>query len=355
MTLGPRPVKVDTTRADIYNGSMNTLPREKTVSQDTNAARNLVIALLLLSLMLILAACGGGAETAGETAAPDDAASEDVAAIVVPTAETTAPTAESPDEAAPEPTDIPPTAEPPTAEPEPTEAPTEEPPAEADDDSQLLALPDGLCANPFFPVIEGRTYTYQTEVPEFGVSTYSFSFTNVTPTSFDWVLGSEGQDVVTYTWQCTEEGLLSPNIQLNTGINVDIELLESSGITFPVPDNVSVGSTWTTRYVTRTTIGDTGLGAIETNQTVEVVSEIVAVEPVSVPYGDFDEAIKVQTTGTMEMANMLNGEALPATTFDFASNTWYVEGIGQVRSEDLSDFMGTGEVTPTVTELVSIE
>lgn len=304
--------------------------------------------LILLLGVLALAACGGDADTTAPTA--EDAIATEPVAVVEPT-EAMLPTDEPSPAIVEEPTAV---AEAPTAVLEPTEAPTVEPAPEADDDSQL-SLPEGLCANPFFPVVEGRTYTYQTEVPDFGVSTYSFSFTNVTPTSFDWVLGSEGEDVVTYTWQCTEEGLLSPNIQLNTGIDVSIELLESSGITFPVPDNVSVGSTWTTRYVTRTTIGDTGLGAMETNQTIEVVSEIVGVEPVSVPYGDFDEAIKVQTTGTIEMATMLNGEALPATTFDFASNTWYVEGIGQVRSEDLSDFMGTGEVTPTVTELVSID
>lgn len=327
---------------------MNTYPREKNNFPNTIVAHNLAPVLLLLALLLMLAACGGTTETANVPVADDDVATvEPTGEVVEATVEAIEPTAE-----AVEMETVVPTAEPATAVPEPTDVPPTEEPTTG---TQGLALPEGLCANPYFPVVDGRTYTYQSDVPGMGISTYTFSFANVTPTSFDWVLGTEdAEELVTYTWQCTEEGLLSPNIQLDTGgPGITIETLEAEGITFPAPDMVDVGSTWTTRYVFTTTIDDTGAGAMSTTQTVEMVNEIVAIEPISVPYGDFDEAIKVQSTGTMEMISSLGGVELPVVMIEMNSNTWYVEGVGQVRSEDLSDMMGTGE--SVVTELLAIE
>jgi hypothetical protein len=301
---------------------------------------------VLLVALLMLAACGGETPAASDADAPE----ADVAAVVEPTTEVIEPEA-APTEPPAAPTDVPA-----TPAPDPTAVPTDEPTAEPVAEANGLVLPDGLCANPYFPVVEGRTYTYQATVPDFGTSTYSFTFANVTDTTFDWLLGADGETLVTYTWQCTEDGLLSPNIQFSTGgPEITVETIESSGITFPTADTVEVGTTWTTRHVFNTTIGDTGIGAMTTTNTVEMVNEIVAIEPVTVPYGEFDEAIKVQSTGTMSMVSSLGGEALPAVSFDMATNTWYVEGVGQVRSEDLSDLMGTGDSAATVTELVSIE
>ncbi len=296
---------------------------------------------LLIAVLLLLAACGGAAETAPSIT------EEDTAAVVEPTVELTE--TEEPATADIVASDVPATSEPdPTAPPEPTTEPTPEPAG--------LSLPDGLCANPYFPVVDGTTYTYQTEIPDFGPSTYSFTFANVTPVSFDMILGDAEADYVTYTWQCLEDGLLSPNLQFNTGgPDITIETIESSGVTFPSPDNVEVGHTWNSRYVFSTDMGAVGLGDMQMSQTIELVNEIVAIEPITTAYGTFDEAVKVASTGVIEITTTMEGTALPAMTIDMSSTTWYVEGIGRVRSEELSDMMGTGEMTPTITELISIE
>ncbi|MEZ4518010.1 MAG: hypothetical protein R3C44_14715 [Chloroflexota bacterium] len=121
-----------------------------------------------------------------------------------------------------------PTEVPPTAVPEPTEAPTETPEPEG------IALPEGLCANPYFPVAEGVSYTYQTDIPDLGPSITTFTFANVTPTSFDMLLGDDETNYVTYTWQCLEDGLLSPSIQFNTpGPDITVEAVEASGFHTP--------------------------------------------------------------------------------------------------------------------------
>lgn len=323
-----------------YNAAMNTYDSGERSSQ-THRSRTVTTALVLLALILALTACGGAAGTAESPAATDQAPS-----AAAPTG--LADTAVAPTEI------ILPADVSPTTAPKPTAilVPTAEPTA----DMQGIVLPDGLCANPYFPVVDGAIYTYQTDAPDFGPTTYSLTFANVTSNSFDMILGDNETDIVTYTWQCLEDGLLSPNVQLNApGLDMTIETVEASGITFPTPENIEVGHTWTTRSVVNSTVADMGAGAMQTQQTTELINEIVAIEPVTTPYGSFENAVKVQSTGMMEMITTMGDITLPAMSIDMSSNAWYVENVGRVRSEDLSDLFGTGELNPSITELISID
>ncbi|MEZ4518009.1 MAG: hypothetical protein R3C44_14710 [Chloroflexota bacterium] len=102
-------------------------------------------------------------------------------------------------------------------------------------------------------------------------------------------------------------------------------------------------------------MADTGFGAIDAHQVMEMTNEIVGIESVTVPYGSFDNAIKVVSTGTLEMTTSMGDTEMPAMSIDTSNVTWYVENVGRVRSEDLSDSFGTGDASSTVTELISIE
>lgn len=297
------------------------------------------MALLCAVVMVLAAACGGGEES---TATPPEAAPTEVAAVAPEAAEEVA---EEVPTAAPEPTEAAP-----TAVPEPTAAPTEAPAAE------LAALPEGPCANPYFPVVNGARYTYQTEVPEMGPTTATFAFANVTENSFDMALLDGEDTIVTYTWQCLEDGLQSPLMQFNSGPDVVIETVEASGVTLPAPEDLEVGYTWNTRLVYRTYIGDENTGIMQMDQTMEMVNEVVAIEPIETAYGAFDEALKIQATGTLEIATTMGDTVLPASSINTTGITWFVKDIGRVRSEDYTDFFGTGEdVAAIVTELIAIE
>lgn len=320
-----------------YNAHMNTFYRG-VLGSNSRKPGTAAPAALLMVVILSLSSCGG--DPAETVASPAEAGPTSTVAIFSEAAEPQQPVA------------VAPTDEPPTAALEPTVEPIIAPTLEPEGAS----LPEGLCANPYFPVIEGARYTYQTETPAAGPTTYSFTFSNVTPTSFDMVLGDTETALVTYTWQCLEEGLLSPSIQFNAGgPEMTIETVEASGITFPSPENISVGYTWTTRQVFTTTMGDMGAGEMQMYQTMEQANEIIAIEPVTTPYGSFEEAVKVQSTGTMDIVMSMSGVEMPPTTVKMSGASWYVKDVGRVRSEDLSDFFGTGEPTPTISELISIE
>ena len=299
--------------------------------------KRVLLGVTLLIMILAMSACGGSASETAEVPTQDSPA-----VAVEPTQESAEPVATE----VIAPTEVPSTDVPPTAV-EPTNEPTTE--------SSEVTLPEGLCANPYFPVVEGAKYTYQSESASLGPSTSAFVFSNVTPSSFDMDLIVDDDSFITYTWQCFEDGLLSPSAQFNNGLDMTVELVESSGITFPTSGNIKVGETWTTHYVLNATMPDSGAGAMNIDETMDLVNEIVAIEPVSTPYGDFDDAVKVQTTGTINMISSMGDTELPAMIINMSSNTWYVKDVGRVRSEEMTDLFAADDSEPFVSELISIE
>jgi hypothetical protein len=283
-----------------------------------------------------LAACGGGDQPeAAETVvvAPTEAAE---APVQEPTA------AELPTEAPP--TDVP-----------PTEAPTAEPATAAPDEPILTT---GDCGNAFYPVVEGRVLTYRGTIAGFGESTYTTTYSDVSDSSFTITTDVGEGEVISVTWTCTAEGMLSPEFsQLPGGEEgFTIEFVEAEGVTIPSEDLFQPGGSWTTHYVANATVADTEAGAMSMVQTMDMTNTVVGIEAISVPAGEFPEAVRVDTTGTMSMSMSLGEDATPApmATIDMSFTSWYVEGIGLVR-QDISGLLGEAEAGDSVTELLSVQ
>lgn len=295
------------------------------------------LVVLTALFMLLLAACGGSTLPESQPTA-------------LPATEP-APVAEAPTDS-PVPTDVPDPTEVPATEipatepaPEPTEEPSAEPVANA---------VTGNCVNPYFPVTDGRTMVYESTDPLAGTTSYSITYGNTSEGGFTATFTLEGQEEsFTMEWTCTEAGLLSPNLSglLGDMEGIEVEVLEASGVTLPSADEMEVGATWSTNYAMRMTFSDESLGSMVMNQTIANSSEIVARESVTVPYGTFD-ALRIESSGTVQMAMDLEGTPMPAPSVDITSTSWYVEGIGMVR-EETPDMMGTG-AGPSITELVDI-
>lgn len=296
------------------------------------------VLLLSLLLLLALAACGGnGADTAGEGAevvAPTLAATEPAEA-----APTDAPATEAP------PTEVPPT------EAAPTEAPTEA--AETTAETTAGNLPEGECANEFFPVVEGRSLRYGNTIPDLGASEYTQTFSDVTDSSFTVTMDLGEGDELVQSWTCSGEGLLSPEFtQLPGGVEgMTIEYVEAEGVSVPPADQMQPGGEWTTHYVVNATLPDTGAGAMTMTETIDLVNTVTAVEAVSVPAGDYPDAVRVETTGTIGIAMTLGDQTQPATNVGMNFTTWYVAGVGVVRQE-MEGMLDSGAI---VTELVAVE
>lgn len=300
---------------------------------------------MLLAFMLFalaLAACGSDQEAAEtEVVNPTEVAE-------APTEEPAA--VEEPTEA--QATDVPATeaspAEAPTAE-----ATTEAPATEAPDEPVLMT---GDCGNAFYPVVEGRVLTYNSTIAGLGESTYSTTFSDVSESSFTVTTDVGEGEAIAVNWTCTAEGMLSPEFsQLpGAGEGFSIEFVEAEGVSIPSEDLFQPGGSWTTHYVANATMADTGAGEMTMVQTMDMTNTVTGIEAVSVPAGDYPEAVRVETTGTIGIAMSIGDTAQPATSVSMSYVTWYVEGIGMVR-QDLSSLLGEAGVGDSVTELVSVE
>lgn len=287
--------------------------------------------LVIALLAAVLVACGGGND-----AAPTE-----------PTAVAEAPPAAAPTEApAVAPTEAP--AEVPTEA--PTVAPTDVP-AEAPSGGASLS---GECANAFYPVIDGRTMNYVTSMESIDDSAYSLIYSNVTESSFDQSTAINGETMVTATWTCTAGGMLSPQFsQFPGGMEgAEIEVVEFDGLTVPPEEMFQPGQSWQTHYITNMRMPVLGSDTpMEMTQVIDFTNEVVGIEAISVPAGDYSEAVRVNIVGTIVQSMLVDGTPQPLGTVNLTYSSWYVEGVGMVLTV-YDDVMGMGA---SRTELVSIE
>lgn len=290
----------------------------------------LIMAVIVLLAALSVACNGNSADPAVEPTAVADAP----------------PAAQPTDAPAAAPTE-PLTAVPPTAEPTapPTIAPTEAPPA--------ASFGTGYCGNAFYPVIEGRVYHYGT-TSSLGNSEYSNSYSDVTDSSFTITTTMSDDSALSANWQCTAEGLVSPQIlqfPVDVG-DLEVTFVDTTGLTIPSEDMFQVGKSWPFHYVATATMNIEGTFSMDITQVVDLTHAVTAIEAVSVPAGDFPNAVRVETTGTMASLLTPGATPQPGDMFPMNYTSWYVEGVGLVRSE-MPDLFSTG--SSNITELLAFE
>ncbi|MGF1505621.1 MAG: hypothetical protein GYB64_17390 [Chloroflexi bacterium] len=210
-------------------------------------------------------------------------------------------------------------------QPTPTQAGSDEAgddaaPPEADSPSQGQA--ENACSHPYFPVIEGAAWTYQSAVGSEPPETYNVTYQDVTGDSFTYVqTWPDGS--VRSEWQCSGEGGLVQTEygqgQVTTsGGGIELETLSFDGINFPAPQDFVPGATWQASYTAAAEVQGTEI-------VYDIVMDYVYTndEEITVPAGTFTaarvESIITQTGGGVDL------------TFNTVS--WYVEGIGLVDNE----------------------
>ena len=263
----------------------------------------------------------------------------------------------------------------PTAEPTPAseaEAEPEDVTAEEPTESESASIIESTtkdettrnndyCVHPFYPVVEGQVWQYQTyeagnvenadifEITYIDVEGDQFS------SNYRFYDHTQTEDLVliSSSWECTEDGLLQveyPAFQFGDAyesINIDYETIEVSGVTFPLPEQFVVGSSWDLEYVVTmlTTIDE--VGTYSSTTVFKQNTEVIGFETIEVPAGIFEDAVRLESRVELEVTAEVEGNkfTLP-TTFTFTS--WYAKGVGLLRSVTDAGF-GSG-----VTELVSL-
>jgi len=79
-----------------------------------------------------------------------------------------------------------------------------------------------------------------------------------------------------------------------------------------------------------------------------IANEIISIEPVTVPYGTYTDAIKINFKKTINQETKIEGSSMSFSAVSDISS-WYVEGIGLVKEVSKSE-CGT-----TLVELLSVK
>ena len=233
-----------------------------------------------------------------------------------------------------------------------TEEPTVESaqPRESEPTATVFAETDSACYHPFFPIVEGATWTYDDDFD----SGYTITVEETGQDTFMMTQEMENEDTIfTAEWYCSEDGLLRGTfgqmdiLSQATGEESPefaFETMEWEGETLPAPELMEPGYTWTSEYRLQAELNVEGFsGTAEVR--VSIDHEIAAIEEVTVPAGTFPEAYRVDSAGEVEFAMFMGENASPINALDFNFRTWYVEGIGMVQSGDeFSGFSSTVEL-----------
>ena len=245
--------------------------------------------------------------------------------------------------------------------PTPTLLVTEEPQATAtelateppvtQEGSGMPVAGEGLCANAYYPVREGATWSYKSTSGPAGDFSFTDTITSVRENGF--TLTSQFDDVTrTQEWACEPEGLVAlqlggPSAATITTQDVQLNLTVNnvSGVTFP--SEIITGDVWQHMLEFEGDLDIAGTLA-EATGAAESNFSALGTESVTVPAGTFD-AMKVEVDSTITINATFQGISMPVA-FSGTYTFWFAQGVGWVKAS------GTGEVIGTsFTETIELQ
>ena len=200
--------------------------------------------------------------------------------------------------------------------------------------------PVGQCANAYYPVREGATWTYSSTGGPTGGFGFTDTITAVRDDSF--TLTSQFGDLTrTQEWLCSIEGLValqlggaSAAIINNDNMILSLEVDHVSGVTFP--NTIEPGDTWQHELTFSGTITVAGQD-MDAQGSAQSSFRAVDFESITVPAGTFD-ALKIRIDSTININGNFNGVSFPVAVtspYDY----WFVQEVGWVKAS------GTGNIS----------
>jgi hypothetical protein len=224
-------------------------------------------------------------------------------------------------------------------------------PSGTPEESGMPVAGEGLCANAYYPVREGATWSYQSTGSPAGDYSYTDTITAVREDGF--TLTSQFEGVTrTQEWACKPEGLVALQLggpsaaTLNTqDMQLNLTVNNVSGVTFP--SEITTGDEWEHMLEFEGDLDIAGTPAEATGGAESNFSALGA-EGVTVPAGTFD-AMKVQVDSTITINATFQGISMPVA-FSGSYTFWFAQGVGPVKAS------GTGEVVGTsFTETIELQ
>ena len=212
-------------------------------------------------------------------------------------------------------------------------------PAESVMDESMQADTTSVCYHPYFPISEGAAWTFK----EANGEEYILSVDQTSSDTFTLTQKFINSELtLEMDWYCSEDGLLNGTFaqadlfgQISGTDDPDFQLeaLEWEGSTLPPVELLAVGYSWIASYEM---VGEMNIEGITSTTEVHVKLDntISAIEEVTIPAGYFPEALRVDSVGEIELILVMGETATPLNGVQFTYSTWYVEGLGMVKSSN---------------------
>lgn len=228
----------------------------------------------------------------------------------------------------------------------PTPEAVEETPAAGDLQSVCQqAISSSLCANPYFPPIEGLTLVYEidgrrTQTRHIGPIERDVQALGEAPMDFFTVTFVDSQFTMEMDFFCTEEGVTGGDIGKAMASALEGQEIEGETVSFEettyefegvaMPNDISPGDTW--EAYAEVVMSGNGLSLITTNDARYLFE---GYEKVTTPAGTF-ETRRIITDMDVEVTAHFSASPygpLPIASVQVTSVAYYAECIGMVMSE----------------------
>jgi len=201
---------------------------------------------------------------------------------------------------------------------------------------------EGLCANPYYPIREGASWSYKSTGSPAGDYSFTDTITSVREDGF--TITSHLDDLTrTQEWACRPEGLVALQLggpaaaTLNTqDMQLNLTFNNISGVTFP--REITAGNEWQHMLEFEGDLESTGTSA-EAAGTAESTFSALGTESVTVPAGTFD-AMRVEVESTITINATYQGISMPAA-FSGTYTFWFAQGVGWVKASGIGEVIGT--------------
>ena len=209
----------------------------------------------------------------------------------------------------------------------------------------------GTCANEYYPVLQGATWTYESTGGPAG--DYRFTDTISAAKNGSFTMTSQYGDL-TYTqdWNCLEEGLSARQpdgsiaaILRTQDLTFPFEVKQVDGVT--LPSALAIGDEWQHSISFEGNMEIAGEPATAEG-TAQTAYQVLDTDSISVPAGSF-ETIRIQVDTNLDVTIKVQGLSVPAS-FSGTYTYWYARGIGLVKAE------GQGNIASTsFTETIELQ
>jgi len=201
---------------------------------------------------------------------------------------------------------------------------------------------EGACANDYYPVVQGATWTYESTGSPAGDYKFTDTISSVKSDGFS-LTSQFGDQTHNQEWSCKDEGLAAmqlgmPAIAIFHSQDMDFtfDVKKVDGVTYPTEMNPDKEWQHNLEFEGKMEIAGEAATAAGNAQT---IFKVLGNESVKVPAGTFD-AVKVQMNTNIVFTIQVQGIAVPAS-FSGTYLYWYTKGVGWVKAEGQGNITGT--------------